>query len=433
MKDMIKVKYGEGSKRKIKKYKNETMDNVVLKDWYYFGNSFYKNSIKVNNMIIDYKALKKGQDEFLIYNINCKNIFFKNTENLGGLTLSIDYLKKNKINDLELSWLPNDGLVSKIKEINIISKNKINTIKLDNEELERININFDDNSNLLVTVENKCSRKTYIINELGECKEEIIYQTIIKKDLNNGELDLTKFEDLSVLSLDNIEIDTLIINKNQIKYLKNINLYDDVFIKEIKIVDGNNMKLNPITIIPFNDTLNYGENYIIGDKKEILIYVDSKDDLKVFNKEEILKDENIEKVEFIKNKEELIIIYKYKKDSKYKVIIDYGYFDIDRLFTFYSKTKKSYIKDNDWIKIINSYLTVNGFIDLCTDYIDFKINLRKLLDYGFSYKYFMYLHQKGLDSVIYGMCQKDFDISKFSKNEINEINELGKKYIKKLK
>ena len=141
--------------------------------------------------------------------------------------------------------------------------------------------------------------------------------------------------------------------------MQEIYLYDDVFIKEIKILDGNNMKLNPITIIPFNDTLDIYKNYIIGDKEETLIYVDSKDNLKVFNKQEILKDKNIEKVEFIKNKEELIIIYKYKKDSKYKVIIDYGYFDIDRLFTFYSKTKKSYIKDNDWIKIINSSLTIS--------------------------------------------------------------------------
>ena len=131
------------------------------------------------------------------------------------------------------------------------------------------------------------------------------------------------------------------------------------------------MKLNPITIIPFNDTLDVYENNIIGDKKDTVIYVDSKDNLQIFNKEEILKNKNIEKIDYIKTEDNIVIIYKYKKDYQYKIIIDGKEYNINKLFNFYYKNKTMYKENINWKKIIENELTINEFIDICCEYLDF--------------------------------------------------------------
>ena len=114
---------------------------------------------------------------------------------------------------------------------------------------------------------------------------------ITKDELNNGELDLTNFKDFNALALGDLNVNMFKINKGDIKELKYVDLYEYFYIENIKVVDQNEMKLNPEKIIPFNDELDIHGKYILSDKNKILIYVDSKNNLKVFDKNEILKDE----------------------------------------------------------------------------------------------------------------------------------------------
>ena len=203
------------------------------------------------------------------------------------------------------------------------------------------------------------------------------------------------------------------------------------------------MKLNPNTIIPFNDNLNCCGKNIISDNKKILIYVDDNNILKVFNKDEILSNNNLlSDIIFSEEEDDIVIIYKYKNLGKYKVIIEDKEYKIDKLFTLF--IKENILKyqlteeminslDNyDWVTLIDKNIYIEKFINMYNDYIVFKTNLNKLHKLGFSYKYFMYLHQKGLDKVLLEMCE-NFKLIEYSRNEINDLNELGKKYIKKLK
>ena len=199
------------------------------------------------------------------------------------------------------------------------------------------------------------------------------------------------------------------------------------------------MKLNPITIIAFEDYLDKYEHIIVGQKENTFIYLNDKNDLKIYNKEEILKNESIEHVDFLKDNGKVVSII--KTNNNYKVIIDDIEYEITKLFKFYlteSLSKKTLLyhlgikalENNDIVTFIKDSISVNTFINLYKEYIIFKDNLKRLFKAGFSYEYFMYLHQKGLDSVIINMANK-LELNKISEPEIDILNELGRSYVKK--
>lgn len=447
MKDKIVLIKNINSKRKLNKFKNKSIDTICLKDNIYYGSKEYENNISIRNLEIDYKAPKMYMHSanFYLHNPKCENVYFKNEDNLGGITLNFSHLIKNNINRINFYWHPTEEKISNIKEINIITPDKISKINLIKEELKEIEIMIFDNKMLRIDIENIHSKKRYEIDMKGKLEEETIYHTITEKDLNNEVLDLTKFKEISPITLANINIDTLILNKNDICHIQDIDLYDDVYIKKIKIVDSNDMKLNPYTVIPFNDNLDFHCKYILSDNSKILVYVDDENNLKIFDKDEILKDDSLSSIEFCYEKENIIIIYKYKKLGKYKIIIDYKEYDIDKLFTLYikqnifkyecskSKKTKEYLENYDWVSLMEELISGNIFEKMYEDYLIFKNNLNKLHELGFSYRYFIYLHKRNLDSVINTMCSNDFNINNYTKDEIKDLNELGKRYTKKLK
>lgn len=441
MKDKIVVRNKSISKYKANSFKNKDV-SIMLKNNLYTGENEYKNNVNVKDLILNYR-----NDFISIYDTKAENIYFKNTPNLGGITLSFEDLIKNKCQALRLVW--NTGKIkSNIRDINIIIKNGNKNIKLEDDVLEEIRIDLNKhkggNYTLLIRVATKYTEKSYEIDDGGTLEENYTYYGISERDLCNGVLDLTKFKGFKVLALDNINIDTLIINKNDINKVYDMNLYDDVFINKIIIVDNNDMKLFPSIEVLFNDNLDSKENCILSDNGNILIYNDNQNNLRVFNKFELLKDKNVDSVNYVFKEEDIYVLVKYKTLGKYKIVINDKEYMIDRLFTLFIKenmykyfvehviTIKKYLNDYDWFGIMDDVTCIN-FEELYNDYLKFKVNLKKLMKLGFSYKFFMYLYYRKMYGAINIMCSDDFNINKFSKEEINDLNSIAKKYIKKLK
>jgi len=434
--------------KKLNKYKNDTIDTVILSDRYYRGDIEYTKNITINNFIVNYDFKKSDRNftDIAIRNTKCKNIYIGEKNNNTDLNISLDYLIRHNIDSITISWEPDKTIFSNIEKLNISYEGEKYSIDLKKSELRFIDIKKEYNTNFKINVKHQNSCIFYKIDSKSMTKK-IDNIFITKDELNNGELDLTNFKDFNALALGDLNVNMFKINKCDIKELKYVDLYEYFYIENIKVVDQNEMKLNPEKIIPFNDELDIHGKYILSDKNKILIYVDSKNNLKVFDKNEILKDEKIEQVDFIKKNEDYIVIY--QSNNKYKLFIDDKEYNITRLFMYYFKRVGSkYInKVNDifdtfeaiphdyegFVDIISNYLTTSEIIDICEGYLIFKDNLKKLFQRGFTLEYFMYLHERKLDAVIFEMCKDSFDISKFNNQEIETLNDLGKVYVKKLK
>jgi len=437
MKDKLIVNYWNDYK-KLRKHDNKEINTVIIKDYVYNGSEEYYRNVIINNLIIQ----NKGRYNTDIYNTKCKNIYLGINNNQEGLNVSSDNLNALYENKISFKWDPNSNLKANIDKLNVLHEGKDYTFYLNKEELESIRLYKDKRGrNFKLTIEIKsinCDMEYTIYND--EIQKYIEYKNITKNDLINGTLDLTKFNDYSILTLSDIKIDTLIINKEYIKKLNDIDINDNVFIKNIKIIDNNEIKLNPINQIPFEDCLEISGKYIEGQNNKILIYLDKKKNIKVYKKEEILKDKDIESIEFIWNYGTYIILYKYK--NKYKVFIDDNEYIINKLFIFFAQnalfrynldTKaKTLLENNDIKTFLSDCISIKVFHTLYYEYLEFKKNFKKLFNRGFTYDYFMYLHERGLDRVILEMCKNTFDDSKFNNLEISELNTLGKKYVKKL-
>lgn len=447
MKDKLVVRQNGYKKIKLNKLSEDCVDTLIVKDKTYYANTEYdKNiNININNFVIDYKfSLFNRKSHAMNFNdLNVKNIYFEGYENIGGITLSIDCLTKNNINGINFCWHSPRVKRSKITEINIILFEIIKKIELP-DEIEEIRI-YKTNSprfDLVISIENTNSRKKYIIDWDGNINEELMYHIIEEKDLDNGVLDIRNFNELDKVTLSNINIDTLIINKSIIKDLHDINLYDLVYIKKIKIVDDNKMRLFPDKEIYFNDNLDIYYGYIIGDEREVLIYLDKDNNLKVYSKKDILKDKFIEDVFFLKEDEKMIIVYKYKRLGKYKVIIDDKEYNIDKLFNLfiqsnileykYNFSSEFSMKGYDLINLFENHISSEQFIKMYEDYNLFKLNLKKLHDIGFSYKYFVYLHNEGMDDMVNIMCKHSSAFLKYNKEEVEKITSISKRLVKNI-
>lgn len=433
MKDKLSINYMNFNK-KLKRYKNKTINKVFFSDTMYNGNIVYRKNVTINNFIIDLnnKNFKNKSYSCSLYNIKSKNICFGEESDIEGLNISLDSIMEHSIPAIEFCWYPDEARSAEVEKLNIIFKNKEYNIDLNKAELKSIVITPVNWSVFKFVVKHTNSEIIYEIDENNIIKT--IKQVFISKsDLNNGEIDLTKYDDFNAISLGDVNIETLKIKKEDINNLHKIKLYAGVYIKNIKVID-NEMKLNPEKIIPFNSVFETLGKYVTDSKENILIYVDSENILRVYN-----KNDNKEELEFVVKKEDYTVVSKH--NNKYKIIIDGTEYEITNLLLFYLKENIDrytyrkdaliYLEQKDYTSLIDECMSNSNFLYLYSDYIIFKDNLKKLFKRGFTYEYFMYLYERGLVSVIFKMCESDFNIDKFDDNEIKELNSLSKRYVKK--
>jgi len=419
--------------KKLKRYKNKTINKIFFSDTMYNGNIVYRKNVTINNFIIDLNKgyLKDKSFSCSLYNIKSKNICFGEECDSEGLNISLDSIMEHSIPSIEFCWYPDEARSAEVEKLNIIFKNKEYNIDLNKAELKSIVITPVNWNVFKFVVKHTNSEIIYEIDENNIIKT--IKQVFISKsDLNNGEIDLTKYDDFNAISLGDVNIETLKIKKEDINNLHKIKLYAGVYIKNIKIID-NEMKLNPEKIIPFNSVFETLGKYVTDSKENILIYVDSENILRVYN-----KNDNKEELEFVVKKEDYTVVSKH--NNKYKIIIDGTEYEITNLLLFYLKEnidrytyRKNaliYLEQKDYTSLIDECMSNSNFLYLYSDYIIFKDNLKKLFKRGFTYEYFMYLYERELVSVIFKMCESDFNIDKFDDNEIKELNSLSKRYVK---
>jgi len=432
MKDKLRINSMNFNK-KLKRYKNKTINKIFFSDTMYNGNIVYRKNVTINNFIIDLNKgyLKDKSFSCSLYNIKSKNICFGEECDSEGLNISLDSIMEHSIPSIEFCWYPDEARSAEVEKLNIIFKNKEYNIDLNKAELKSIVITPVNWNVFKFVVKHTNSEIIYEIDENNIIKT--IKQVFISKsDLNNGEIDLTKYDDFNAISLGDVNIETLKIKKEDINNLHKIKLYAGVYIKNIKIID-NEMKLNPEKIIPFNSVFETLGKYVTDSKENILIYVDSENILRVYN-----KNDNKEELEFVVKKEDYTVVSKH--NNKYKIIIDGTEYEITNLLLFYLKEnidrytyRKNaliYLEQKDYTSLIDECMSNSNFLYLYSDYIIFKDNLKKLFKRGFTYEYFMYLYERELVSVIFKMCESDFNIDKFDDNEIKELNSLSKRYVK---
>lgn len=433
MKDKVSINYMNFNK-KLKRYKNKTINKVFFSDTMYNGNIVYRKNIIINNFIIDLNKgyLKNKSFSCSLYNVKSKNICFGEESDIEGLNISLDSIMEHSIPAIEFCWYPDEARSAEVEKLNIIFKNKEYNIDLNKTELKSIVITPVDWNKFKIIINHTNSEIIYELNE-DNLSKTIISIFISKSELEDGEIDLTVYDNFDAISLGDVNIETLKIKKEDINNLHKIKLYDGVYIKNIKVID-NEMKLNPEKIIPFNSVFDTLGKYVTDSKENILIYVDSENILRVYNKKD-----NKEELDFVIKKEDYTVVSKY--NNKYKIIIDGTEYEITNLLLFYLKenidrytykTKDAliYLEQKDYTSLIDECMSNSNFLYLYTDYKIFKNNLKKLFKRGFTYEYFMYLYERGLVSIIFKMCESDFDIDKFDDNEIKELNSLSKRYVK---
>ena len=447
------VKYSVFSKKKKSSIipKNRNFDTMILDDIYYQNKVEYNfdSLSNIKNLIIDHKIIKKITDKAVwrdptqIYSSKAENIYYKNCANLGGITFPLNEIDDNLI----VNWGWGKEAQSNIKTINIITKNDVIKFNMSDEYLRKVSFfvrTKEDKNILKLVIETRRYEKEYYIDEeLGLDKEatKTINYTYTERDLINDVLDLSNISSYNNVNFQYLNIDTLIINKKDLDKIKNNNFINNhLFVKKIKVIDDNDMKLNPVIEIDFNNELYiYNHEYILNkDLNKLLLEIESKD-IKVLDKKELLKDENAKDVEFIFDVCQLIII-KYKNNN-YKIIdLDKEYI-FDKLFTKFflmyidSSLEKYYIQSEkilDWINIFKSGEYENEDLEeIYSDYLIFKERIQKLLELGFSYKTLIYFYENRFDNMINTNSYNLISIKDISENEINNFNEIGKSYIKK--
>ena len=158
----------------------------------------------------------------------------------------------------------------------------------------------------------------------------------IKEDIKDGILDLTDLKNYNDISSDYLNVNTLIINKKDIFSSKFKNGFSHKLkIKTLKIIEDNDMKLNPVKEIEINGTLMMYKDYLVNELKNKLIYLDKNKNIKVLDKEELLNNENIENADFLISNDIQLVIIKYK-NKEFKVLDKDIEYNIDSLFNKYS-------------------------------------------------------------------------------------------------
>ena len=128
--------------KKLKKYKNDTIDTLILSDRYYRGDIEYTKNITINNFIVNYDFKKSDRNftDIAIRNTKCKNIYIGEKNNNTDLNISLDYLIRHNIDSITISWEPDKTIFSNIEKLNISYEGEKYSIDLKKSELRFIDI-----------------------------------------------------------------------------------------------------------------------------------------------------------------------------------------------------------------------------------------------------------------------------------------------------
>ena len=159
-------------KKKYNKTNNTILYDIGLSDDE--TNSLLKHK-NLKNLVIDTNT----HNGINIHNTSAENIYFLDSEKLGGITIPYNKIIAND-RGYYFSW--NRKNPSNINKINIIG-NEVKTIDVNN--LESVEITWGNNYHVYIEVEDKKSIIKYIINTLKNIKTIKITYFITKDDITN--------------------------------------------------------------------------------------------------------------------------------------------------------------------------------------------------------------------------------------------------------
>lgn len=447
----------------LKKYTLEELENYVsyLRLLKLSDNIEYKNAMN----IVEKELIKKlGTEVIKITNTKASNIYFENYPNLGGLTVPYNHVIDTVL-VLKLSKLKS------INEINILLKNNIvKNIKLDNA-IDIVSIyKNEENNNLCIYVREAKKTITYNVDNNGNTNYKLERYRIDESDIIEGKddkiVDLRSFKEYENIYFDEMNIDTIIIDKYLIEnidmlYSVNGNNYyhnPNINFKNLIINDASDMKLIPsnkkienikkIYFCSNNDTSNY--IYLeTEDNNEILIYIDSNNEIKIIEKNELLKNKKISNIiyEFedwgmrLNSQNINLILIKYKNGT-YRVIEFDKSYEIDTIFfKLLSINSDEYFKSENLRYLLNIFdlemifesgrFSNRTFHIMYNDYLNYKKYIESLKKLGFNNSAIKYLFDRKFDNIINPYNENIIDINKITKEEIEGFNYIGNEYIKK--
>lgn len=448
-------------KRLLDNNKNLYLDT---NQFLYNRNNKDENSLllDINNIIISDRLLE-SEDNYFIEDSDAKNIYFEHNKNLGGITIPHSFVKYQKP-----LIVKNEGKIkNRINKINIIFEGDVKTIELD-DNFTYIIIGYDYaySSDISIKLINYKKEIIYYIDKLGNINKKMDKYNITQRDLENGCLDLRKFSKYREVKNKVHKIDTIIVDKKIIKnrdiireflplgYTPSKYFYE---IKNICIVDEDDMKL-----IPLNKTYSLNgtcfENnsdgfryiYLPNNDNDVLIYIDKSNKLKIIEKNDILKENEVEDVSFefrykkrnimVMGKLISLILVKYK-NGKYKIIYFDDFYEIDDLFNKIMLDNKetlslkeetiNYLNNNNWQNIFKLYSIGNDeFFEWNKLYMKNMDILNKLREKGLSEKAIKYLMDRNYTKIFLGNYESDKTLPEFVSKEVETFNDLGEEYYK---
>lgn len=425
---------------KFNQLKHRNIDTIILEENKYWDDveNKYDELKNIKNFIIVDKIINKhGDNSIVIQNTRAENIFFKNQANLGGLTLPIEYLKV----DVYLQWFNN--FPRNLKEINLIFPKKMENIQLDEGtyKIELFVRNYDINKSFMLKIYDKYKDIIYFGDTIsGITDKQYDRYTYTNKDIKDGILDLRNIDENSTYS--NLDVNTIIIKKEDLFNSKlNYEFDEKISVKELIIIDQNEMKLNPEIKINFDGLIEIYNYFITNGEKTKFMYLDKNSELKVLDKDELLKNENIEDVEFIINSECELLLIKYKNKT-FKIIDENKEYLIDELFgdylylninsyDFYEEEKpfiKKYIIDKEWKKLfIDKIIDNNILYCIYDDYLKFIERIKDLKKLGFKDIAIKYLISRKYDNIINTKSKNILDIKEIGDHEVKLFNYISDK------
>lgn len=442
MKNYINYKGLTKSELGLVKYsqlKHRNIDTIVLNELKYWDDveNTYDELKNIKTIIIDDKKIKNNaySDNYVaIQNTRAENIYFKDQDNLGGLTINVEKAR----HDIDLKWYRERQC--KLKEINLVFPTKTEKIILGNNiiSIHLVSYFLENELKFSLAIEDNKQKTNYSGNiNSGIIEKEYGFYTYTSDNVKNDILDLREFEKAEKIYCYNINVDTLLITKNI--------LFGDIFkqqfdeklsINKLKIIDENEMKLNPEIEVNFEGLIEIYDYFITDGEKTKFIYLDRNDDLKIIYKDKLLENENIEDVEFIVNSDCELILVKYKNKTC-KIIDKYNEYIIDELFgdflylninsyDFYEEEiphLKLYITNKEWDKPFKDKILDNNILGtIYDDYLKFIERIKELKKLGLKDKAIKYLISRKYDNLINTKSRNILDIKEIKKDEIELFN-----------
>lgn len=449
---MIKSSKVNNRKREIKK----SVDTIYMDtDELYSVNRNNGKEITPNikNIVVSKEMIEEENNYIEIHNTSANNFSIDGFKNYSGISIPIDFFCDEDVN-LYIENKNNKKL--EFKTINIIKDNLVlleifidfnyNSIQIESNCTDDLNISLNSDKKII----------EYDVNKNGKYKKEYIRYKIDENDLDtNFNLDIRDILKYEYIVLEKFFINTLIVDKsifNNIKKLHsfNFNIKNKSMIKSIRFIDDNIMKLIPFDKTFLINKILLGENdkflYIKTYDDEVVIYLDENDKLNYISKNDLLSDKDIERVYFrFRNFSNLNgslrplnFIIKTYKDGTIKV------FDLNKEYVINDDFKneinfkieeclrvgisefRDYIKNDDWLKLLNSEYFSNSILKKITTVYEESLKLRKEAeDLGLSKNAIDYLKYREMLEKIVKM--------KLYEEEINSFNTLGESYKKMLK